>query len=141
VVLGGQGALLTPADLEPILPHVDLICGGPLELRRATRRADSQDAARALIGLGARAVLAKRGPEGAAVFRPGPATLEREDASTPTAALQLPAMHPVRQAAVFGAVFDAAYLLGVALNDASPIRFAANAALRTARSDSGVMGT
>jgi hypothetical protein len=141
VALGGLGPPLAPADLEGMLPHVDLICGGGPELRRATRRADAYDAARALIGGGARAVLAKRGPEGASVFRPGPAALEREDTSTPAAVSGLPAAaDPLRRAAAFGAVYDAAYLLGVALNDGSPARFAAAAAARAAASDQGVLG-
>jgi sugar/nucleoside kinase (ribokinase family) len=143
VVLGASGAPLTPADLEPLLPHVDLVCGGQPELRRATRRTDPQEAARALIGGGARAVLAKRGPDGAAVFRPGPAALEREDAATPATASRLlggQALDPLRRAAAFGAVFDAAYLLGLALNDSSPIRFAAAAAARAALSPHGVLG-
>src|SRR5947199_8880 len=37
VVLGGPGAPLTPADLDAVLPEVDLVCGGLAELRRATR--------------------------------------------------------------------------------------------------------
>jgi sugar/nucleoside kinase (ribokinase family) len=142
VALGGPGQPLSPADLETLLPHVDLLCGGGPELRRATRRSNSQDAARAVIDGGARAVLYKRGTEGAALFRLGPAALEREDTTAPAAAARLAgaAPTPLRLAASFGAVFDAAYLLGGALNDASPVRFAFSAAVRAAISPSGVLG-
>lgn len=142
VALGGQGKPLVPADLEPLLPAVDLVCGGPSELRRATRRGDSQEAARVLIDAGATSVLAKRGTDGAAVFRRGPAALEREDTSTPTAAATLASagVDPLRRAATFGALYDAAYLLGVALNDGSPVRFASAAATRAAVSPSGILG-
>jgi sugar/nucleoside kinase (ribokinase family) len=142
VALGGQGKPLVPADLESLLPFVDLICGGPSELRRATRRGDSQEAARVLIDAGATSVLAKRGTDGAAVFRRGPAALEREDTSTPTAAATLASagVDPLRRAATFGALYDAAYLLGVALNDGSPVRFASAAATRAAVSPSGILG-
>jgi sugar/nucleoside kinase (ribokinase family) len=145
VALGGAGAPLSPADLEALLPDVDLICGGFAELRRATRRGDAQEAARALIGQGAKSVLAKRGAEGAALFRPGPAALEREDTTTPTAASILAGagaaqVSPLHVAAAFGAVYDAAYLLGIALNDVSPVRFAAVAAARAATSPKGALG-
>jgi 2-dehydro-3-deoxygluconokinase len=139
VLLGGPEAPLTPADLELLLPHVDLICGGEAELRRATRRADPQEAARALIHQGARAVLAKRGIHGAAVFRPGPTGLEREDTPVPLAEAARITASPLHLAAAFGAVFDAAYLLGVALNDVSPVRFAVAAAVRAATSGRGVL--
>jgi sugar/nucleoside kinase (ribokinase family) len=142
VALGGPGQPLAPGDLEAVLPFVDLVCGGAAELRRATRRADPQDAARALIGGGARSVLMKRGAQGAAVFRPGPAALEREDTNTSAAAASpiWATDGPLRRAAVFGAVYDAAYLLGVARNDASPARFASAAAIRAAASASGLLG-
>ncbi len=140
VALGGPGAPLSPEDLEPLLPEVGLICGGPAELRRATRRSDPAEAARALIAGGARAVLAKRGPDGATLFRPGPAALEREDTPTPAIATTLQAVDRLRLAAAFGAVFDAAYLLGVAFNDPSPVRFAAAAAARVATSPRGILG-
>ena len=140
VALGGAGAPLTPVDLESPLPLADLICGGSAELRRATRQADSQEAARALVGQGAKSVLAKRGAEGAALFRPGPAALEREDTATPAAAASLAGASALALAAAFGAVYDAAYLLGQAFNDASPIRFAAAAAARAATSSRGVLG-
>jgi hypothetical protein len=142
VALGGPGQPLLPADLEPLLPFVDLICGGPSELRRATRRGDSQEAARSLIGAGATSVLAKWGTEGGAVFRLGPAALEREDTSTPTAAAALAraGVDPLRRTATFGALYDAAYLLAVALNDGSPLRFASAAATRAAISPSGILG-
>jgi sugar/nucleoside kinase (ribokinase family) len=142
VALGGAGQPLFPADLETLLPQVDLLCGGGPELRRATRRSNAQDAARALIDGGARAVLYKRGADGAAVFRLGPAALEREDTTAPAAAARLAgaAPTPLRLAASFGAVFDAAYLLGGALNDASPVRFAFSAAVRAAVSPSGLLG-
>ena len=142
VALGGQGKPLVPADLEPLLPYVDLVCGGPSELRRATRRGDLQEAARVLIDAGAASVLAKRGTDRAAVFRRGPAALEREDTSTPTAAATLASagVDPLRRAATFGALYDAAYLLGVALNDGSPVRFASATATRAAVSPSGILG-
>jgi sugar/nucleoside kinase (ribokinase family) len=142
VALGGPGQPLAPGDLEAVLPFVDLVCGSAAELRRATRRADPHEASRALIGAGARSVLLKRGAEGAAVFRPGPAALEREDTSTSAAAASpvWATGSPLRRAAVFGAVYDAAYLLGVALNDASPVRFASAAATRAAASPSGLLG-
>jgi sugar/nucleoside kinase (ribokinase family) len=142
VGLGGPGQPLSPADLETLLPHVDLLCGGAPELRRATRRSNAQDAARALIDGGARAVLFKRGIDGAVLFRLGPAALEREDTTAPAGAARLAgaAPTPLRLAASFGAVFDAAYLLGGALNDASPVRFAFSAAVRAAVSPSGVLG-
>jgi sugar/nucleoside kinase (ribokinase family) len=141
VALGGVGAPLSPADLELVLPQVDLICGSAAELRRATRRSDAQEAARALIGGGATEVLAKRGAAGAALFRMGPSALERADSSSPTAANALPAgLHPLRLAAAFGAVYDASYLLGLAFNDADPMRFAAAAAVRVAQSPVGVLG-
>ena len=95
VALGGPGQPLVPADLEPLLPHVDLLCGGAPELRRATRRSNAQDAARALIDGGARAVLSKRGTEGAALFRLGPAALEREDTTAPAAAARLAGAAPL----------------------------------------------
>ena len=47
---------------------------------------------------------------------------------------------PLRRAATFGALYDAAYLLGVALNDGSPVRFASAAATRAAVSPSGILG-
>jgi sugar/nucleoside kinase (ribokinase family) len=141
VEIGGPGRALSPEDLEALLPHVDLVCGGPAELRRATRRPQAQDAARALLQSGARAVLAKRGPAGAAIFTEGPAALERGDTTTPSTATALAAdIAPIRLAAAFGAAFDAAYLLGEALNDASPVRFAAAAATRVAQSANGVLG-
>jgi len=140
VALGGPGAPLSPEDLEPLLPEAGLICGGPAELRRATRRSDPAEAARALIAGGARAVLAKRGPDGATLFRPGPAALEREDTPTPAIATTLQPVDRLRLAASFGAVFDAAYLLGVAFNDPSPVRFAAAAAARVATSPRGILG-
>jgi sugar/nucleoside kinase (ribokinase family) len=142
VALGGPGQPLLPADLEPLLPFVDLVCGGPAELRRATRRGDAQEAARSLIGAGATSVLSKRGTEGGAVFRLGPAALEREDTSTPTAAAALAraGVDPLRRTATFGALYDAAYLLAVALNDGSPLRFASAAATRAAISPSGILG-
>jgi sugar/nucleoside kinase (ribokinase family) len=142
VALGGPGQPLGPGDLEAVLPLIDLVCGGASELRRATRRADPQEAARALIGSGARSVLMKRGAQGAAVFRLGPAALEREDTNTPAAAASPNWLTggPLRRAAVFGAIYDAAYLLGVARNDASPVRFASAAATRAAASPSGLLG-
>jgi sugar/nucleoside kinase (ribokinase family) len=138
VALAGPGAPLSPSDLETVLPHTDLICGGTPELRRATRRTDLYEAARALIAAGAGAVLARRGVDGATVFRAGPASLDREDTGTPAvaAALANEPPGPYQVAAAFGAVFDAAYLLGSALNDASPVRFAAAAATRLLRSTS-----
>jgi sugar/nucleoside kinase (ribokinase family) len=142
VALGGAGSPLVPADLELLLPHADLVCGGPAELRRATRRGDPLEAARVLIGAGAKAVLTRRGPDGASLFRLGAASLDREDTFTPTAvaALNDAGLPPYRVAVAFGAAYDAAYLLGEALNDASPARFAAAAAVRAARAPAGVLG-
>lgn len=141
VAAGGPGRPLTPEDIEPLLPYVDLLCGGPAELRRATRRPEAQDAARALLVGGARAVLVKRGADGAALFQQGPAALERFDTPTSGAADALAGgADPLRLAIAYGAVFDAAYLLGEALNDAAPVRFATAAAVRVAQSPEGVLG-
>jgi len=118
-------------ELTPLLPDVDHLLGNADELRTCTDRSALDAAAADVLAAGARTVVAKRGAEGATLFRPDapPKTMPGLDVE-------------VRTTVGAGDAFNAGLLYCLTREAALPraLRFANATAARVVAAPDGILG-
>ena len=132
------GERLTLEDLEPLLPHAQVVVCTPDALRRVTRRPEPDSGARALLDAGAAAVALLRDRHGSSVYRPSPLGMQRTEAPY-RFEIEPEAGAPGLTAA--GPAYAAAFLWALAHNDNDfrAAAFANGVAARAAASRQSVL--
>lgn len=118
-------------ELAPLLPDVDHLLGNAYELRTCTDRSALDAAAADVMGAGARTVVAKRGADGATLFRG-----HAPPAPVPGVEVE------VRTTVGAGDAFDAGFLYCLQRDTALPraLRFANATAAGVVAADDGILG-